>query len=175
MATIDANLNEIDAWGGETTQLPPGEYQLKVTAADVEQKEDGEKIKSQLVVNYEVISGAFSGKTIKAWFMLDFTKDTPRKRLKSLVNATGIGVSPNGSFDTAQLLACKLNADVVHESYQSKPDPITGQSVEKTAIRVVNERTLRELSGIAGGQAALAGPGKSSVSVGSNLPGLTRA
>lgn len=175
MATIEANLNEVDAWGGEVTQLPPGEYQLKVLAADVEQKESGETIKSQLVVKYEVVSGAFAGKATTAWFGLDFTKDTPRKRLKSLVAATGIPLSPNGSFDSAQLVGARLNADITHESYTSKPDPITGQSTEKTTIRVVNERPFREVSAVAPASNGTPVAPRAGVSVPGSLPGLTKA
>jgi hypothetical protein len=96
----------------------------------------------------------------------------PRKRLKSLVTAAGITVSPNGSFDSAQLVGCKLNADVVHETYQSKPDPITGQSTEKISIRIVNERSF---GGINASSTVSAGRPVSAPSVGGSLPGLTKA
>jgi|SRR5882672_3515850 len=171
MATIEANLNDVEAWGGEVSTLPPGEYQLKVKAADVEQKDSDGKITSQLVVDYEVTSGAFSGKVVKAWFTLDFTKDTPRKRLKSLVVACNIEVSPNGSFDTAQLVGCQLNADVIHQTYMSKPDPITGNPVEKTSVRVVNERRSGPVN--ASVAAPASGSPRTGVSVPGTMPGLT--
>ncbi len=173
MATIEANLNDVEAWGGEVTTLPPGEYQVKVKAADVEQKEDGEKIKSQLVVDYEVISGAFSGKVCKAWFGLDFSKEVPRKRLKSLVQAANVPLSPNGSFDSAQLVGCKLNIDSIHQTYTSKPDPITGTTEEKTAVRAVNERPFRDVVAASAGTASVnPSPG---LKIGApGLPGLTK-
>lgn len=175
MATIEAGLNDVEAWGGEITQLPPGEYQFKIKAADVEQKEKDGKVISQLVVDYEVLSGAFAGKPGKAWFTLNFAKDTPRRRLKSLVTAAGITVSPNGSFDSNQLVGCKLNADVIHESYESGPDPITGVKIEKTAVRIVNERPFRDVVTQPNG-ATSQGAGKpASVSVGASLPGLSKA
>lgn len=179
MAIIEANLNEVEAWGGESVQLPPGEYQFKVKNADVESKADGEKTKLQLVVDYEVLSGTFAGKTAKAWFQLDFSKDAPRKRLKSLILACNVPLSPNGSFDTAQLVGCKLNADVTHESYESKPDPITGAKVEKTAVRIVNERPFRDVVEVASSSSPVQsnGPvaGRPVPSVGGSLPGLTKA
>lgn len=181
MATIEANLNEagLDAWGGEISTLPPGEYQFKIKAADVESKEDGEKIKNQLVIDYEVVSGAFSGKIAKAWFNLDFTKDTPRKRLKSLVQAAGIAVSPNGSFDTAQLLGCKLNADVIHRTYEGKPDPVLGgPPPQKTAINIVNERPFREVvnapEGAVNGAPSTPGTLPGVKVGGAAMPGLTK-
>ncbi len=166
---VGANLNDVDAWGGESVQLPPGPYQLRVKGADVEQKDKEGKITTQLVLDYEVVSGAMSGKTLKAWFSLDFSKDVPRKRLKSLVLACGVPIDPSGSFDTAALVGCKINADVVHETYDSKPDPITGGVSQKTAIRVVNERPFGAM-GVDGAQRAA-----SATVGGTSLPGLTRA
>lgn len=178
MPVIEAQLNDVEAWGGENVQLPPGEYQLKVKGADVEQKDANEQgvVKSSLVVEYEVLSGAFSGKTVKAWFGLDFTKEVMRKRLKSLVNASGINTGPTGAFDSNQLVGCKINADVTHDTFQSdKRDPITGNILPpKTFVRVVNERPFREV--VAGPTAQTnAGGTKQPASVGGSLPGLTRA
>lgn len=176
MANIEANLNDIEAWGGEITKLPPGEFSFKIKAADIENKEKDGKTQSQLVVDLEVISGPFAGKTAKSWFGLDFTKDTPRKRLKSLVNASGIAVSPNGSFDSAQLIGCKINADVTHETYMTKAGlDVVGGSVippeEKIAVRVVNERPFREVAGTATANGTSA---PTPISGGASLPGLTK-
>jgi hypothetical protein len=176
MAIIqNANLNDVEAWGGEITQLPPGPYQLRIKSAAIEEKGSGADVKAQLVIDYEVLSGAFSSKSIKAWFSLKFDKDTPRKRLKSLIVASGIQLDSQGNFDTNQLVGCKLNADVIHETYESGKDPITGQAVEKLAVRVVNERRFAPLSDTGNANTGNAVPTNAAQSFAPNLPGLTPA
>lgn len=174
MATIEANLNDVEAWGGEIVQLPPGEYSVKVKSADVEQKEKDGKVTNQLVVDYEVISGAFAGKVCKAWFNMDFSQDTPRKRMKSLVNACNIPLSGNGSFDSNQLVGCKLNIDIIHRTYEGKPDPILGGPPPvKTAVNAINERTYREVVNQPAATSAPTNAKPASVPMGATLPGLT--
>ena len=131
-----ANLDNVEAWGGESTQLPPGPYSFRIVKASIEAKSEG---KNQLVIDNEVISeGEMKGKTAKSFFMLDFSKEAPKKRLKSLVIATRIPVT-GGNFNSDNLVGTQYDAEVTHESYESKPDPITGQTTTKTATRIVNE------------------------------------
>lgn len=170
MAIIQAQLNEVDAWGGEIVQLPPGAYSFRIKEVATEQKEskDG-KPYLQLVLDNEVISGEFSGKVQKSWFSCDFSKDTPRKRLKSLIVATGIRTTPSGDFDSNDLNGCQYNADVTHETYEGKPDPLNGgKTAPKTAVRIVNERPFEAVLG------AKTGAANSGAKVGgAAMPGLT--
>lgn len=177
MAQIDAGLTaDVEAWGGEIVTLPPGPYQLRVKAADVEEKKDKEgNPRLQLVVESEVLSGAFAGKNPKSWYNIprgnDKAAETARKRLKSLIVACNVPVDGAGNFDTNQLIGCKYNADVIHDTYESGADPLTGKTVQKTAVRIVNERAY----------GAIASPdnkpanGQGAVSPASGLPGLTKA
>lgn len=179
MAQIEAGLTDaIDAWGGEVVQLPPGPYQFKITAADIESKQaDDNTTKLQLIVSFEVFSGEMAGKTAKSWFQIPSggkSDDTARKRLKSLTLATGIQLDSKGNFDTAQLIGCKLNADVIQQSYESKPDPITGHTLTKTMTKIVNERPFAPI--IANGAGAPQTKVNSGVPASMpGLPGLTKA
>lgn len=177
MTQINAGLNDVEAWGGEIVQLPPGSYQFVVKAADIEEKADESgKPKSTLIVSAEVLSGAFAGKQVKSWFTLDFTKDTPRKRLKSLVLATGIPVDSAGGFDTTNLIGCKFNADVVVSSYEGKADPLTGVKPMKESAKVVNERPYGSLGVDTRQQESMPSAGKvmGGTGTGGSMPGLTK-
>ena len=139
MPMIDAKLNEVDAWGGESTQLPPGPYSFRIKSASIESKAEG---KNQLVVENEVISsGEMKGKTAKSFFMLDFSKDAPRKRLKSLVLATKVPVDAAGNFNSDNLVGTQYDAEVTHESYESKPDPLRTR-LRPRLLRVLSTRCL---------------------------------
>lgn len=148
------DLTNVNAWGGESTHLPPGPYSFKIKAANIEAKSEG---KNQLVLDNEVVSdGEMKGKIAKSFFMLDFTKETPKKRLKSLITATRIQLV-NGTFATESLVGTQYDADVIHEDYESKTDPITGQAATKTAIRIVNEMPFGTNAAESGGKPAMSG------------------
>lgn len=170
MPMIDAKLNEVDAWGGESTQLPPGPYSFRIKSASIESKAEG---KNQLVVENEVISsGEMKGKTAKSFFMLDFSKDAPRKRLKSLVLATKVPVDAAGNFNSDNLVGTQYDAEVTHESYESKPDPITGQTTTKTATRIVNEMPFGTNAAKASGKPAVSNSAPVSGQAAPLMPGM---
>lgn len=144
MAQIHARLNDVEAWGGEGGMLPPGEYHFMIENAVQAQSKNG---KPQLELDLVVINeGEMKGRKSKQWYTLNFEKDTPRKRLKQLILATGIPLDGNGDFDDAQLKGATFVADLVAEQYEVA-DQVTGQKLTKDRTRLQNER-------VAGGASA---------------------
>lgn len=179
---IEVVLEGVDAWGGESVNLTPGPYSFRIKEVNVTQKEgkDGKPPTNQLEVTSEVLSGEFSGKQVKSWFMLGGQGDTWRKRLKSLATATSVPTSPNG-FDSNALVGCKYNADVQAEEYETPPDPVHGTpGAKRTRTKIINERPYQVLSSTGSAANATGAPvnggAQSNVntSVGvAGMPGLT--
>lgn len=137
MAQIHGRLNDVDAWGGEGGALPPGEYHFLIEEAKQAQSKNG---KPQLELDLKVLNeGEMKGRSTKQWYTLNFEKDAPRKRLKSLVLATGIPLDGNGDFDDTQLKGTSFVGDVQSETYEVA-DQVSGQKLVKERTRIVNER-----------------------------------
>lgn len=146
MAQIHARLNEVEAWGGEGGALPPGEYHFLIEEAKQAQSKNG---KPQLELDLKVLSeGEFKGRSTKQWYTLNFEKDVPRKRLKSLILATGIPLDGNGDFDDSQLKGTTFVGDVQVEQYEAVDQVSGGQKVVKERTRIVNERPAGSVSGV---------------------------
>lgn len=152
MAHIAGRFHEVNAWGGESEALPAGpDYVLQIEA--VEQTVSSKKAVPQLQVTTVVLNeGEYNGRKGMFWYNLDLSKETPRKRIRSLVDATGIALDAEGGFDDADLIGRVFMADVVHEPYKDV-DATTGTAIEKTRVRIQNERMV-EGAGQPAGDAA---------------------
>jgi hypothetical protein len=141
MAHIAGRLHEVQPWGGESEALPPGpDYALQIES--VEQGQSPKKGTPQLNVTCIVLNeGELHGRKAIFRYNLNLEKDAPRKRLRSLVDATGVQMDDQGGFDDQQLVATAFMADVIHEPYDDV-DATTGTKIQKIGVRIQNERPL---------------------------------
>lgn len=154
MAYIGGKFHEVQGWGGESEALPPGtDYVFRVDKIAQGQSSTGKpQLELDLVVCNE---GELKGRASKSWYTLNFEKDTPRKRVRQLIDATGVQMDQAGGIDDQAFIGRYFVGDVVHEPYQ-KADPVSGQMVEKTRTKICNERPYNPG---AGANAAFAGQG----------------
>lgn len=152
MATIAGRFHEVKGWGGQSESLPPGpDYVFQIDVA--QQGQSPKKGTPQLELELTVLNeGELNGRKAFHRLTLNLEKETPRKRMRQLIDATGVPMDGNGNIDDADFVGRIFMADVVEESYEDV-DATTGTKISKTAIRVVNERIP---PGAEGGQAAAA-------------------
>jgi hypothetical protein len=134
MAYLNWRLNDVQSWNGVSESIPPGsDYLLRV--AEVAQTQSS-KGNPQMEVTFEVADGALAGRRVKMWYS---GADKARGRAKNFIEACGLSLDQQGGLDDQALLGRIIVADAVNNSYD-KPDPVTGQVVTKTNIRIENER-----------------------------------
>ena len=141
MARIQGGFNQVQAWGGESEALPPGEYLFEITEMKQGQSKNGNP---QLEMSVKVHNeGELYGRGGKFWYTLNFQSEVPRKRLKSLIDATGVSIAADGSIEDQEFVGRYFMADVAHETY-TVTDPASGNSVEKSRTRIQNERPVQQ-------------------------------
>jgi hypothetical protein len=141
MAHINGRFHEVSAWSGESEALPPGpDYAFQIEG--VEQGVSPQKQTPQLNVTCIVLNeGENYGRKGIFRYNLNLDKEAPRKRLRSLIDATGIPMDADGGIDDQDLIGRQFLADVIAENYDVV-DGTTGTKITKTASRIQNERPL---------------------------------
>lgn len=141
---IDMNLNDenITPWdgqGGSNKPIPDGEYEFEIKMVE---KQTSKKGNPTLVVDLEVVTdGEAKGLTCRQWYSLKQDVDASRRRMKSLILASGIALDGQGGFSAQQLVGAHFIATVRHEEYEDM-NAQTGQPVTKTGTRVISERPV---------------------------------
>jgi hypothetical protein len=149
-------LQDEQAWDGTGGALPPGNYLFKVTGVEQKPANTGNP---QMILQLEVIDGAESqahnGRGMKHFIML---MASTKGRVKHMLDVCGIVPDDDGGFDDESFMGAEF-AGVVETNTFTKPDPATGQTVEKTNTKINQERPasdwetiLAELGVGAGGE-----------------------
>lgn len=141
MAYINGRLHEVESWDGKSEALPPApDYVLLIEAAKqgTSSKKGSPQLEITTVVQNE---GELHGRKGVFFYNLQLDKDTPRKRLRSLVDACGVPMDANGGIDDQALIGKMFMADVIAESYKDV-DVVSNQTIEKTRTRLQSERKV---------------------------------
>lgn len=145
------NLNEVTPWDGEANMLPPGEYLFEVAECILgNTKNNNPQLEFDLTVVAGADSEAYNGSKKKHWVVMT---DKAAGRVRNILDACGVQMEADGSFDSDHFVGTQFIAEVYEDSY-SKPDLSTGASVEKITNKIRKERPVT--AGFTGQEAALA-------------------
>lgn len=124
--------------GASFSPIAPGDYELEIT--DAKRTTTKKTNKPMLVIEFTVINeGADKNKTARGWYVLDNSSAFSLGRLAALLTASGVPFDENG-FSLAGLVGARIGGTISHEAYSDMD--ATGQSIEKTSVRVTCERAL---------------------------------
>ncbi len=152
MAHIGLRLQEVEGWDGKTGGLPPHDDVLFVIEKAT-QENSAKKGTPMLKLELMVVDGELRGRKAFSQFVIaPDAKEGSRRRLKQLIMATQLQLDQQGGFDDAMLIGRQFVADVVSEPY-TETDPATGQVIEKSSSRIINERPVGAPSMAAGAPA----------------------
>lgn len=131
------NLNEVSAWDGASSSLPPAEYLFEVEDCIVGATS---KQNPQLEFNLTVVAGAetdiYNGTSRKHWVVMT---DKAAGRVRNMLDACGVQMDAEGGFDSDHFIGARFIAEVFEDTY-SKPNLETGGSIEKTSNKIRKER-----------------------------------
>ena len=126
----------IKPWGGESNISPVGTHKVKVIEAT---QETSSNKNPQLVLSFEVTGGEHDGARIRGYYML-MNSGAAEGRLKQVREACSVSlINAQGAFRRSDFVGKVCLIDVASEGWE-KPDPVSGQMIQKTALRVRNER-----------------------------------
>jgi hypothetical protein len=123
--------------------LEPGEYALDVLKAEA----GASKVKGspQLAVQFRVVAGAstevYNGHEFWQYYSL---VPGGAKRIKCLLNATGVVPNERGGFNDEQLVGAQIIAEVYLEPYNKGTNPSTGEEQIVQKMRLRRERPSSE-------------------------------
>jgi hypothetical protein len=133
------NLNEVKPWDGEVNLLPPGEYLFEVMGCTLGNSSKGNP---QLEFDLTVVQGALTdtldGAKSKHWVVMT---DKSAGRVRCIVDACGVPMEADGSFDSDHFIGTQFIAEVQENSYE-KDDLASGTKVVKTNTKIVKERPV---------------------------------
>lgn len=129
---IDINLEGQEAWGGEFTLLPVGDYLL--TVVGFEQKNSKSTNQPMIAVTFEVAEGEHVGK--KAFNNYSLTQKA-LGRIKSLMVACRTQLD---KIVASQFMGQTIAASIIHEIQAAGVDANGNPTPERTNARVVNEQ-----------------------------------
>jgi len=141
MAFLNLSLHSVQAWNGANEGLPPAEG-LVFQIAKVTTEPGKEPGKEQMVCELMVVSeGELKGRKAFGRYSVGAqVKQGALGRVKQLILATHVQLSPDGGFDDQQLVGTYFMADSVHETYD-KTDAVTGNVSKANSVKIINERT----------------------------------
>jgi len=141
MAFLNLSLHSVQAWNGANEGLPPAEG-LVFQVAKVTTEPGKEPGKEQMVCELLVVSeGELKGRKAFGRYSVGAqVKQGALGRVKQLILATHVQLSPDGGFDDQQLVGTYFMADSVHETYD-KTDAVTGNVSKANSVKIINERT----------------------------------
>jgi hypothetical protein len=108
---------ELEPADGERKMVDPGEYDFEITEVKQDQSKAG---KPTLVVTASVLGGPNKGRTMRNWYSLVGDSEFSRRRLLSLIQATGVPVDDRGGFSTQAFVGCKFHGKVVEEEFSAR-------------------------------------------------------
>jgi hypothetical protein len=138
---INGRLHDVQGWSGESEALPPGEgYHLRIL--EVVHENSTQKGTPMMNLSCEVLwPESLAGRKVTHRLVADMSKDVSRRRMKQIIDATGIQLDQQGGFDSDWLVNAEFEADCINEPYQ-KVDATSGQTVERTSARLQNEQPV---------------------------------
>lgn len=125
------------AWDGEGGNLPElGRHLCEITKA-----EKGTSKKSgspQVLVGYKVTDekDESNGRQITGYYSLT---QKAIGRLLNVLAACGVELDAKGNFAASALVGKKLSINIVQNSYADGKNPVTGEAIMKTNVKVVGE------------------------------------
>lgn len=133
------NLNETKPWDGEANMLPPGEYAFEVVNCTLgTSSNNNPQLEFDLTVVAGADSEAYNGAKKKHWVVIT---DKSAGRVRNIVDACGVSMEADGSFDSDAFIGTQFIAEVFEDSWD-KPDLASGTSVTKTNSKLRKERSL---------------------------------
>lgn len=136
---IDADLSEVNEWGGEQRPLPPqGDYTLLVT--NVEQKNAKSSGNNMITVEFTIQDeGEANG--LKAWNNYVLTA-AAMGRVKQLMIA--VGGSLDGKIRASEIMGATIRGTITHSEVGGGTDANGNPLAPKTFANVMNELPLEE-------------------------------
>jgi hypothetical protein len=137
----EVDLNKTNPWDGSTSMLPPGEYVFQVEECVIvpPKKEGGHpQLEFDLTVQAGADSEQYNGTEKKHWLSL-----APKAagRVRNMLDACGVAVEADGSFDSDHFQGAQFIAEVYEESYL-KPNLAKGTTDEVITNRIRKERPV---------------------------------
>jgi hypothetical protein len=140
MGLGDPDLKANDGRGGP---VPPGTYEMEIAEATLGSSEKGNPVLK--IVAKIVTPGEAQGRNMFRSYVLLKT-DFHRGRLKTLIDATGAELDPEGRFSRADLEGRHFVADVVSRSYPALD--ARGQTIQREGSEWVAERPMDAMKSV---------------------------
>jgi hypothetical protein len=132
-------LSKAEAWDGEQSMLPPGDYVFQIEGCAITNAKSSGK--PQLELDLVVVAGeteTLNGATKKHWVSLS---EKAVGRLRALTEAIGLVIPDNDAFDTDVLIGQQFVAEVYADTYK-KVDTGTGVETEMPTFKLRKERSV---------------------------------
>jgi hypothetical protein len=133
------NLNEVAAWDGEANMLPPGEYVFQVEECAISETSNGNpQLEFDLVVVQGALTDTCDGAKKKHWVVMT---ENSAGRVRNMIDACGVAMDEDGSFDSDQFVGTSFIAEVFEDSYE-KADAANGTTITKQTNKIRKERPV---------------------------------
>lgn len=134
MGLNDPNLQPHD---GRNQRVEPGTYDWEITKAVFDQSKKGNRtLRVTAIVTTE--DSPMKGRSLVGTYVIS-EDDFARRRMKALVEATGVQVDANGGLSKDAFVGTHFTADVVVDTFDDI-DSKTGQPVTKDFTKWIGER-----------------------------------
>ncbi|UCC74936.1 MAG: DUF669 domain-containing protein [Gemmatimonadota bacterium] len=134
---MGVNDPELEPHDGERKMVEPGEYDFEITEVKQDQSRAG---KPTLIVTASVLSGAAKGRTIRNWYSLVGDNEFARRRIKALIQATGVPVDGRGAFSAQAFVGCKFHGKVIEDTFTARNQQ--GVEEERTWSKITCEAPI---------------------------------
>jgi len=122
---------------GRNQRVEPGTYDWEITKAVFDQSKKGNRtLRVTAIVNTE--DSPMKGRSLVGTYVIS-EDDFARRRMKALVEATGVQVDANGGLSKDAFVGTHFTADVVVDTFDDI-DSKTGQPVTKDFTKWIGER-----------------------------------
>lgn len=155
MGLNDPNLTPHD---GRNQRVEPGTYDWEITKAVFDQSKKGNRtLRVTAVVTTE--ESPMKGRSLVGTYVIS-EDDFARRRMKALVEATGVQVDANGGLSKDAFVGTHFTADVVVDTFDDI-DSKTGQPVTKDFTKWIGERPYEGTAPVAAASKPAAAPAAS--------------
>jgi hypothetical protein len=134
MGLNDPNLTPHD---GRNQRVEPGTYDWEITKAVFDQSKKGNRT-LRVTANVITEDSPMKGRSLVGTYVIS-EDEFARRRMKALVEATGVQVDANGGLSKDAFVGTHFTADVVVDTFDDI-DSKTGQPVTKDFTKWIGER-----------------------------------
>lgn len=148
MGLNDPNLTPHD---GRNQRVEPGTYDWEITKAVFDQSKKGNRtLRVTAIVTTE--DSPMKGRSLVGTYVIS-EDDFARRRMKALVEATGVQIDAQGGLSKDAFVGTHFTADVVVDTFDDI-DSKTGQPVTKDFTKWIGERPYEGAAPVASTKAA---------------------